>query len=526
MMRTLTTPTRRRAIGGRRPPGQRGNIIVTRPPPVGGWDAKNSLALMDPTSAVLLDNWFPGEGKVEVRGGRTEHATGVGSGNVETVTEYNAGTTRKLLAAGGGSIYDASAAGAVGAALASGFSANRWQSAMMNADLGLVNGTDAPQVFNGSTISAMTVSGPTIANLIGINIFKSRSYFWEEDSQDFWYSAVNTLGGTLTQFPLNRVGSFGGNLIAMGTWTLDAGRGVDDMAVFIMSSGQTIIYNGSNPGDAADWSLVGVFDIGAPLDVRGIVKFAGDLIVMTKEGYQPLKRILNIGSVGEVGSISDQISGAVIEAARDFDANTGWQAILYPRGNKLLFNVPVSDMTFHQHVVNTLTGAWTRFTGWGSRSWGLFNDELYFGGTDGTVSKADTGTTDNGTAIAARSVGAFDYLDQPSQKKSVAALNPVLSSAGTINFGIQAHADFEFGTIPNDPYSHAGTLSAESFWESITTDWEDTTLVYGTVQGDTFKKWITSRANGFSIATQLSLESSISVQWFATNMMLKSGGPL
>ena len=49
----------------------------------------------------------------------------------------------------------------------------------------------------------MTVSpGSRWRHLIDVNIFKSRSYFVELNSQSFWYSAVNTLGGVLAEFPL------------------------------------------------------------------------------------------------------------------------------------------------------------------------------------------------------------------------------------------------------------------------------------------------------------------------------------
>ena len=85
--------------------------------------------------------------------------------------------------------------------------------------MGLVNGTDTPQQFNGTSVSSLTVtgSGLTSTNLIGITVFKNRTFFWEDDSQDFWYSALNTLGGTVNKFPLSRVGDFGGKLISVGT---------------------------------------------------------------------------------------------------------------------------------------------------------------------------------------------------------------------------------------------------------------------------------------------------------------------
>jgi hypothetical protein len=115
--------------------------------------------------------------------------------------------------------------------------------------MALVNGADAPQKYDGATVSALTISGTglTIANLNGVHIFRSRSFFWDSRTQDFWYSATNALGGTMTKFPLGRVQGTGGNLIAMVTWSRDSGTGLDDLAVFILSSGDIIIYAAQIP---------------------------------------------------------------------------------------------------------------------------------------------------------------------------------------------------------------------------------------------------------------------------------------
>ena len=524
-MRTAVTPTARRPLT---PPfgGQQIAQTFTRPPPVGGWNSRDSLALMPQGDAITMDNFFPTETLVSLRKGFASHSTGVGSGDVQTIAEYHAGSSRKLITAGGGAIYDSTAAGAA-TSKATGFSENRWQTANMNGLLGLVNGTDVPQEYNGSTVSAMTISGPTIANVIGVNIFKSRSYFWEDNSQDFWYSAVNAFGGTLTQFPLSRVGTFGGNLIAMSTWTLDAGFGVDDLAVFIMSSGEVIVYRGSNPGDAADWALVGVFRIAAPLDVRGVVKLGGDLVVMTREGYMKLGGVLTEGRINiKTGNLADKISKAVIEAGRNFVANTGWQAVLYPAGNRMVFNVPVSGDTFHQHILNTVTGAWSRFTGMNAHAWGLYNDELYFGGDgDGIVYKADTGEADNSTDIMGLCETAYDYFGAPGVTKQCTALQLFGASNGSVNFGLAAQADFQSVTLSSDIYSLASLATAsENIWEAITTNWEDTTIVFASSSGDIKKTWISAVAEGFAIGARLAVSLQKEFDWHAIQYMIKPGG--
>ena len=84
-------------------------------------------------------------------------------------------------------------------------------------------------------------------------------YIWDTSSANFWYGNVNAIGRTFTKFPLSRVVPHGGNLTAMATWNHDGGDGIDDYALFIMSSGDVAIYQGSNPADANNWALVGVY---------------------------------------------------------------------------------------------------------------------------------------------------------------------------------------------------------------------------------------------------------------------------
>lgn len=495
---------------------------INFPSPIGGWNTQDSLDQMDVKDAVELENWFPTVGRVISRKGFEEYATGLGTGNVETLAEYNAVTTRKLIAAANNNIYDVSSAGAA-VSLASGFTNNRWQWAMFTGAaprMALVNGADAPQEYNGSTVSALTISGSglTVSNLIGVNIFKNRSYFWEKDSQDFWYSALNSLGGALTKFPLGRVAGFGGNLVAMNNWTRDSGDGVDDYAVFIMSTGDIIIYQGTDPSTAADWALVGVFRTGAPLGIRGSVKLGPDLIVMTKDGYVPLSKIIDTGRVTERGSVSDKINGAVKQVADQYFSNFGWQSVLYPRGSYVLFNVPRSSTEFDQHVVNTLTGAWTKFTGMNGACFGLYNDNLYMGGVDGTVYKCDTGTSDDGQSINLLAQTAWNYCGNRGNIKKFSAFRPVFQSESPLNFNISLGFDFQPNYDAN--ITQAGDIGSESAWDEA--EWD----VDSWAENNQFiSPWSSADGIGLNVSARVNmLTSSQYVSWYSMEYLFETGG--
>ena len=76
-----------------------------------------------------------GIGALSVREGYQPLVTDITASAVETVCEYHAGATRKLLAASGGGLYDATGTPNL---LASGFTGNRWQSAGFNGRLGVL----------------------------------------------------------------------------------------------------------------------------------------------------------------------------------------------------------------------------------------------------------------------------------------------------------------------------------------------------------------------------------------------------
>lgn len=509
---------RQQRYGRRRPSREPKATTKSVPAPVGGWNARDSVDDMEENEAVQLDNWFPGQGEVVLRRGHTSHATTMG-GVVETIAEFNAGSTRHMIGAANGKLWNATAAGAA-TQLGTGFANNRWQWAQFDdssggARLGLVNGADTPKMWNGTSLADLTItgSGLTSTTLNGINVFKNRSYFWATNTQDFWYSAANALGGACTKFPLGRVAGTGGNLIAMGTWTRDGGAGPDDFAVFLLSSGDVVIYAGTNPGDAAAWQLVGIYKIGAPLGVRGLVKIGADLLVITVDGYHPLSKILADERVNDKNALSDKIRKAVLAATREYSANFGWQAIHYPLGNMAIFNVPLSSSIFNQHVVNTQTGAWCKFTGMNARTWGMFNDRLYFGGS-GVIYKADNGTADNSAAINASAQTAWTYLGSREKQKKFVNMRPLLRTNGATVFNVGIGVDF--GKIMVSPTESQGATVVTPWGSPWGSPWSGEDIIA--------PDWLGADGIGHNVSARIDVVTALrSVSWYSTQYRYELG---
>ena len=69
---------------------------------------------------------------------------------------------------------------------------------------------------------------------------------------------TGSVGGAAQVLDLSSIAKYGGHLVDLDTWTIDAGYGVDDNLVFITSNGEVIVYRGTDPSSAATWALAGV----------------------------------------------------------------------------------------------------------------------------------------------------------------------------------------------------------------------------------------------------------------------------
>jgi len=73
--------------------------------PIGGWNARDSIAQMPPTDAVTLNNLYPTPTDIQLRLGYTKYSDGI-TGEVNTLMNYAGPTTETMFAAAGTKIYN------------------------------------------------------------------------------------------------------------------------------------------------------------------------------------------------------------------------------------------------------------------------------------------------------------------------------------------------------------------------------------------------------------------------------------
>jgi len=583
---------------------QRRAVTASVPSPIGGWNARDSVAEMNPLDAVVLNNFYPTPSEIQLRKGYTQYATGI-SGQVDTLMQYSGGATSKLFAAAGSVIYDVSSAG-VATSVVTGQGSDRLQ--YVNAStaggnfLTAVNGTDSALIYDGTnwvkyatistaqTISNLTSSGTTCtlvtsaahglitgnqvtitgaspsqyngtfritvtngttftytalsapatspasplgsytvakfitgvdsSNLIHVNLHKDRLYFVEKDTLNFWYLGVNAISGAATSYPLGAIARNGGYIMAMGTWTLDAGYGVDDYAVFITNNGEAIVFKGSDPSDPTDWSLIGVWQLGQVFARRCFFKFAGDLLLITQDGITPLASALQSSRLDPRINITDKIYYAVSEAADLYNAEFGWQIHYYAKQNMLIFNIPVIGGQ-QQFVMHNITKAWASFSGINATCFEVYDENMYFGG-NGFVGRFWDGLSDNDQNIKASCQQAYSYFDARGQLKRFTMVRPILftdNGLPTILCGINTDFDTQnnVGQVSFNP-----ALVSVGIWD--TSLWDDAEWGGGNTIS---KNWQGVTGIGYAGGIILNIASQdIDVRWASTDYVMERGAIL
>lgn len=575
--------------------------------PLGGWNARDSVAEMNPMDAVTMRNFFPTPSDVSLRKGYTEYATGI-TGQVYSLMNYNGADSEKLFAVAGGKIYDVTNAGAA-TQVFSGLANSQWQHINISTAGGqymaMVNGVDPAMVYDGtnwivvaSTATAqtitsitkggtgdltatlttasshglvtgnqITISGATEANYNGtylvtvtgpstftykmataptanatvvgsytvgfsitgvnsntfanINLFKGRLWFVQKDTLTAWFLDPLSIGGVAEPLDIGGIARNGGFIQAMGTWTLDAGEGVDDYAVFVTNMGEAIVYNGTDPTVAETWLLKGVWQIGQTFSRRCFFKWAGDLLLLTQGGLVPLSGLLQSSRLDPRIYLTDKIYYAVSQAATQYYANFGWQIHYFAAENMLILNVPISG-GIQQFVMHTITKAWGQFTGIEANCWEVSGpNDMFFGG-NGFVGRFYNTTSDNGTNIQAECQQAYSYFNSRGTLKRFTMVRPIIitdNALPTVLCGISL--DF-------DPVSPTGSTTFNPSLIAIG-EWDTGIWDYNLWGGgvNINKQWQGVTGIGFAGGLAMSIASQgVDLRWASTDFVFETGGVL
>ena len=371
------------------------------------------------------------------------------------------------------------------------------------------------------TYTTIGITGVDSSTFIGVNLFKNRLYFTQKNTLSCWYLDVNSIGGVANPLYFGGIARNAGYLQAMGTWTLDAGQGADDYAVFVTSMGEVIVYNGTDPTSATTWALTGVWQMGQTFNRRCFFKWAGDLLLLTQDGLVPLASALQSSRLDPRINLTDKIYYPISVACTNYFANFGWQIQYFASENMLILSIPTST-GMEQYVMHTITKAWARFTGIEAYSWEVSGDnDMHFGG-NGYVATFYTANSDNGTNITAAVQQAYSYFDSPGQNKRFTMVRPILQSdGGTPAVLCGLSVDFQpidnTGAISFNPSSQTVGIWDEAKWDA--NNWGGGLITTRIWQGVT----------GIGFAGSINLTAvaqGIELHWASTDYVMEPGGVL
>lgn len=506
------------------------SATVALPAPVGGWNVRDPESAMPATDALHLENWYPQAGYCVTRDGAIRWKEGL-ENLIRTLVPYNGRSGSQLFAIANDSVQNVTGSGGSWNEVFEGITSPAVQHTQYGTSAGsflyIVNGVDNPVLYDGTTWTTITTTstpaltgGPALlSSLAHVHGFKRRLFFLERNKLNFWYLAPDAIGGELFEFQLGPLCRRGGYTVAMATWTIDGGSGADDFAVFITSEGEVVVFSGSDPGTVGDWFLVGVYYIARPMGRNCFVKYGGDLLIITELGIFPLSTALK--PAGKL-SLSTKIDPAFSEAARLYKRYHGWHGLTYPKQNALIINIPIGNRRSMQFVMNMITKAWTKFTGWDTESMVEFNGDLFYADVPqidfSHVNKAWTGVGDVGNPVTYRAIPAYSYFGTRGLTKRVNLFQPVYRLRQSVDLNYGVNTDFVARGVESvvtlDPPVGA------SLWD--TAEWDEG--IWG-ASGVVSNRWLTPLSRtGFahSIETSISAETA-PIEWLATNCIVESG---
>ena len=523
------------------------NKSGTIPAPVGGLNASAALADMNPTDAISMRNWWPGPYGCAVRNGTRQWSTGLGYPVNTLVTWSSIAGETKCFAFSGSSMYDITVRGPINVPLLTGLTNSWWQDTQQvnpaGAHLILLNGQDDGILYNetglhrlvaGDGTTAYTWKNIDPAQAIEATVHEVRLWAVQKDTAVGWYLPVGAIFGVFEMFDFGPLFSKGGYLAQLTTWTVDDGNGAEDHLVAVSSEGEAVVYGGSDPSDITTWSLVGVYNVGAPVSGRrSYAKVGGDLVFLTQRGLISTAAMLVSTKVKDTPTVKmSKVQYLVSQATNDRGFLEGWSFKYFPNINMLLINVPTTVETSNiQIVANDVVDSqpWTIFDGMPAQCWKLFDSAILFGDSKGNVWEAWTGYSDEalfdgtgGNAITSTVQQAYSYLDAGPRQKQVDMFrtNFITDDSNGIDYAALIDYDFSLSNVrvPNAPFAGVpDSLWNIGLWNSAI--WQS---------GDTTQRneWLQSYGMGYVVSIALAMQSTSSVIWLSTDFSYKTGGLL
>lgn len=454
--------------------------------PINGVNASENMAAMGATNCIYTFNLMPKNFGSTVRAGYREWANGVtGADGVRTMVTFlglaSNGAEDRLFACTSEGIFDVTIDGTTSPIQVvtwpvqdpfAGLVIFTQYTTAAGAFLLLTDGANGYYTFEGSTNTwtEETLTGPGDArDLAFVTVWKNRVWFVEKNSGSAWYLPVGSFTGTATEFEFGNKFRYGGQLVGLWNWTLDGGNGIDDYLVVISEAGDLIVYQGTDPAQAAEFGEVGAWFIGAmPFGRRVASDFGGDLMVLSSYGLVSMNDLLKGSTIGgDERYMTTPIAPYIREVMSDSRELQGWEINADPEEGIVIIDTPTrAGKAPIQFVMNMGTKAWGFWRDVPLSTMVPWRGGFYFGSQDqnsiwkfsGSVDHArlDPDVDGPATTINWSMLSSYSSLGAPASNKLLQFMRPVFSSDAEPAFEIVPRFDFDVREGSTNPIATTG----------------------------------------------------------------------
>jgi len=363
---------------------------------------------------------------------------------------------------------------------------------------------------------------------------KKRLWFIEKESTSAWYLPVSQITGTVTEFNFGEQFRHGGHLVAVVSWTVDGGIGVDDYLVAVSSQGDIALYKGTDPDSATDWAIQGVWHIGPlPAGRRSVLNTGADVHILSQLGVNAISRLLNTVDLAQQESmrLSYLISPVVSRLMREASTLDGWQIVTVPKEELFLIGVPPDSPEFGGQYfgLKLSTAGWSQLKALPYSCFVSVDADVFAGTFDGRVVRAFDGPLDNvligettGLPIQCQVTPAYNSMEANfetgARQKVFKMLRPTFIATATPTISVSVMTDYgapKPGVVPTLPDI------AEAVWDVDLWDvgkWSGLT--------EPIKEWIGVHGVGFTGTAQLDYKCGGDTVLASIDFWTETGGVL
>lgn len=378
------------------------------PCPIMGINAVSALAAMDPLSSIYAYNLVPSAYGLKVRNGYAEWVTGItGTGGVRTIIPVKAisAANNRLFAASADGLWTITATTAAptkNVAFGTTTGNSGWCSwsnfttsggqfvAVCDEENGYYIHDVAANTWTKITAGAGAnqISGIDPATFAFVVEYKGRLMFVPKNSSTMWYLPAGVYYGAASSFEFGDKFPHGGTLVGLYVYGADGGAGPNAYIVAVSSTGDVVMYNGTNP--ASDWTSAGKWYVGdLPVGRRVVHPSGGDLLILTTSGSIPLSRLTSGVEITAQDSYTTKNIRPLIQSDMARVRGTmGWETKLSPADGQLIIVVPTaSGYTPRQYVQDLASRGWGVFRDLPVQTCENYENQLYIGGSNGKIYK-------------------------------------------------------------------------------------------------------------------------------------------